>query len=83
MSISKQNEILEENLVLDLEWLNEEFEILFDSNRGIHSEMDKEVANDVFDYFLENSDVEGNIELFNFLDEVLENIEKKYPILLK
>jgi hypothetical protein len=83
MSISKIEEILEENLVIDLEWLREEFEILFDSKMGNHTEMEKKIANDVLDYFLENTDVEGNIALLSFLDEVLENIEKRYPILLK
>ena len=83
MSISKINEILVENLEIDLEWLKEEFEILFESKMGNHTEMQKKIANDVLDSFLENADVEGNIVLFIFLDEVVENIEKKYSILLK
>jgi len=83
MSISKIDEILEENLVIDLEWLKEDFEILFDSKMGIHTEMDKKIANDILDYFLENIDVDGDIGLLNFLDEVVDNIEKKYSLLLK
>ncbi|MFX1329576.1 MAG: hypothetical protein ACFE91_15725 [Promethearchaeota archaeon] len=82
MSISRENEILEENLFIDLEWLKEEFEILFDSRIGNHSEMHKKTANDILDYFLENTDIEGNIELFKFLDEILDNIEKRYFTLL-
>ena len=82
MSISKKYEILEENLVIDSEWLKEEFEILFDSRMGNHTEIDKKVANDVLDYFLEQTNIAGNIVLHNFLVEVLENIEKKYSILL-
>ena len=82
MSISKKNEILEENLVIDWEWLKEEFEILFDSRMGNHTEMDKKIANDSLDYFLENTDIGGNIVLFKFLDGIVENIEKKYSILL-
>ncbi len=77
------NEILEEDLVIDLEWLKEEFEILFNSKIGNHTEMDKKIANDVLDYFLEKTDVQGNIGLLNFLNEVVENIEKEYSILLK
>lgn len=76
------NEMLKEDLINDLEWLIEEFEFLFDSNMGNHTEMDKKFSNDVLDYFLENTDVGGNIVLYNFLVEVLENIEKKYSILL-
>ncbi len=76
------NEIIEEDLVNDLEWLKEEFEFLFDSRMGNHTEVDKKFANDVLDYFLENTDVGGNIVRYNFLVEVLENIEKKYSILL-
>ncbi len=77
------NEILEEDLVIDLEWLKEEFEILFNSKIGNHTEMDKKIANDVLDYFLEKTNVQGNIGLLNFLDDVVENIEKEYSILLK
>jgi len=82
MSISKKYEILEENLVIDSEWLKEEFEFLFDSRMENHTEIDKKVANDVLDYFLEHTNVGGYIVLYNFLVEVLENIEKKYSILL-
>ncbi len=82
MSISKKNEILEENLVIDWEWLKEEFEILFDSRMGNHTEMDKKIANDGLDYFLENTDIGSNIVLYKFLDGIVENIEKKYSILL-
>jgi predicted transcriptional regulator len=82
MSISKLNEVIEEDLVIDLEWLKEEFEVLFDSKMRYHSEMDKKIANGVLDFFLVNADVDGNIELLNYLDEIVENIEKKYSILL-
>ncbi len=83
MSISKINEIVEENLVIDLEWLIEEIEILFDSKIGNYTEIDKKIANDVLDYFLEITDIDSNIVLLNFLDEVVESVEKQYPKLLK
>jgi hypothetical protein len=83
MSISEINEILEENLAIDMEWFKEEFEILFDSKMENHTEIDKTIANDVLDYFLENTDIEDNFELLNFLNEVLENIEKKYSIFFR
>jgi len=42
------NEILKEDLINDLEWLIEEFEFLFDSKMGNHTEMDKKFSNDVY-----------------------------------
>ena len=80
MSVSlKYHEILEEELVIELEWLREEFEILFNTKMEEHTEKDKRIANDVLDYILENTDVDGNIGLLDLLDEVLNRIEKCYP----
>ena len=82
MTVSlKYHEILEENLLLELEWLKEEFEILFDSKMEKHTKMDKRTANDILDYMLENTNVDGNIMLLNLLDEALEIIEKRYSTL--
>ena len=53
MSISKINEIVEENLVIDLEWLKDEFKILFDTKMGNHNEIDKKIANDILDVVFE------------------------------
>ncbi|MFX0083413.1 MAG: hypothetical protein ACFE94_16830 [Candidatus Hodarchaeota archaeon] len=79
MTVSlKYHEILEEDLVLELEWLEEEFEILFDSKIEEHTAMDKKFANDILDYILENTDVDGNIRLLDLLNEVLEKIENRY-----
>lgn len=82
MSVSlKYHEILEENLVIELEWLKEEFEILFNSKIEEHTEMDKRIATDILDYILENTDVDGDIMLLELLDEALDNIEKRYFII--
>ena len=79
MTVSlKYHEILEENFVLDLEWLKEEFELLFKSKTQKHTKIDKRIANNILDYVLENTDVNGNIRLHNLLDEVLKDIEKNY-----
>lgn len=83
ISISEQNETMEEDLIIELEWLTEEFEILFESKIGNQTELDKKIANDVLDYFLENADFGSNVDLLNYLDEVVDNIENKYPDLLK
>ncbi|MFW9942693.1 MAG: hypothetical protein ACFFFT_16775 [Candidatus Thorarchaeota archaeon] len=83
MSVSlKYHEILEEDLVIELEWLKEEFEILFYSKIEEHTEMDKKIANDILDYMLENTDVNGNVGLLDLMDKVLNKIEKKYSKLI-
>ena len=44
MTVSlKYHEILEENLVIDLEWLKEEFDILFNSKIGEPTERDRKL----------------------------------------
>ena len=75
-------EIIEENLVVELEWLKEEFEILFKSKIKKFTKKDQKIANDVLDYILENTYVCDNIKLHNLLDEVIHNIEQLYPYLL-
>lgn len=72
------HEIIEEFLEKELEWLKEEFEILFKSKMEKYTKMDKKVANDILDYILEKTHVHDNIILLNLFKEVIENIEKKY-----
>ena len=72
-------EILEEDLVMELEWLKEEFEVLFDSKIEKLSEMDKKIATDLLIYILENTDVHDNFLLLNVLEEATNIIEKSYP----
>ncbi len=80
MNVSlKYHEILEEDLVLELEWLKEEFEILFNSKIEKHAKIDKKIANDIIDYILENTDVFGNNILLNLLDEAIKFTERMYP----
>ena len=80
MNVSlKYHEILEENLLIELEWLKEEFEILFQVNLEKYTKMDVDTANRILDYFLENRYEYDNIVLLNLLDKVKEDIEKMYP----
>ncbi|GAG54853.1 unnamed protein product [marine sediment metagenome] len=74
-------EILEEDLVMELEWLKEEFEVLFDSKIEKLSEMDKKIATDLLIYILENTDVHDNFILLDILEEATDIIEKSYPTL--
>ncbi len=80
MNVSlKYHEILEENLIIELEWLKEEFEILFQARLEKYTKMDVDTANRILDYFLENRHEYDNIVLLNLLDKIKEEIEELYP----
>ncbi|MHA2282404.1 MAG: hypothetical protein ACXAC5_16295 [Promethearchaeota archaeon] len=75
---SKLDEILEDNLIRELEWLKTELELLFKSKKNKYTEKDQKIANAILDYFLENTYVGDNIILLNLLSERVENIENSY-----
>jgi len=75
----KYNEICEENLKEELIWLTEEFHILFKSKLENYTEKDKEIANDILDYFLTYIHAYDSIKLYNLLFDAIENIEKMFP----
>jgi hypothetical protein len=75
---SKLDEILEDNLIKELEWLKTEFEFLFKSKKKKYTEKDQKIANAILDYFLENTYVGDNIILLHLLSERVENIENSY-----
>jgi len=74
----KYHEIIEEFLEKELDWIKEEFEILFKSKMQNYSKEDRKLANDILDYVLENTYVYDNIILINLLNEALDSIENKY-----
>ncbi len=74
----KYHEILEENLREELEWLKEEFKILFNSKIEKYTEKDKRMANDILDYIIENIYVYENMILQTLFTEAMETIEKMY-----
>jgi hypothetical protein len=75
----RYHEILEESLKKELDWLKNEFEILFKSKIENCSKKDRKIANDILDYVLENTHAYDNVILYNLLFDALENIEKTYP----
>jgi hypothetical protein len=75
----RYNEILEESLREELMWLKEEFNVLFSSRNEEFTEKDKEIANAIMDFVLENTHAYDNIILYNLLFEAIENIEKLFP----
>ncbi len=74
----RYHEIIEEFLEKELDWIKEEFEILFKSKMQNYSKEDRKLANDILDYVLENTYVYDNIILINLLNEALDSIENKY-----
>jgi hypothetical protein len=75
------NEILEESLMEELEWLKEEFILLFKSNAQKYSERDKMTANAILNYIIDNLYVNDNMILLTLFTEAIETIEKTYPYL--
>ena len=75
----RYHEIFKESLEEELEWLKDEFEILFKSKIGHYNKKEKKIANDIFDYMLENTMAYDNIILYNLFFDAMENIEKIYP----
>jgi hypothetical protein len=75
----KYQEILEENLKEELIWLLEEFQILFKSRVNKYSEKDKETANNILDYILDNTSSYDSLKLYNMLFDAIESIENNYP----
>ncbi|MFW9897049.1 MAG: hypothetical protein ACFFD7_14685 [Candidatus Thorarchaeota archaeon] len=73
------HEILEEDLIIDMEWLKEEYELLFNSKKEKFTKADKNIANDLLNYILENTDVQDSYTLLNIMEETTSDIEKTYP----
>lgn len=73
------NEILEEDLKAELEWLEEEFEILFKLKEN--DEKDKKLANEILDYIFKIYFIYDNITWLHLLNKVSDNLEKTYPAL--
>ena len=74
------HEILEENLIEEIEWLKEEFIILFKSKVPKYTtERDKNTANNILDYMMDNVYVYDSMILLTLFTEAIENIERMYP----
>jgi hypothetical protein len=73
------HEILEESLIEELEWLKEEFIILFKSKAQKLTEKDKSTANSILDYVMDNIYVYDSMILLTLFTEAIEKIERMYP----
>lgn len=75
------HEILEESLIEEIEWMNEEFSILFKSKVQKYTERDRKTATRILDYIMDNVYVYDSLILLTLFTEAIENIEKMYPSL--
>jgi len=75
------HEVLEESLIEELEWLKEEFLILFKPKMPKYTERDKMTANGILDYIMDNVYVYDSMILLTIFTEAIENIERMFPSL--
>ena len=73
------DEILEKKLKEDLDWLREEFDLLFRSKKEGYSKQDKKIASEILEKVIENTNIYNNPDLVSVLSLTLQNIEKSYP----
>ena len=70
--------ILQDNLKSELEWLEEEFELLFKNKKELSKE-EKLVGNKILDNVIDNIKMDNSEELLNLLAITLNKIESTYP----
>ena len=79
MTVSGEYErFILDNLKVDLEWLEEEFELLF-RDKGPKSKEDIAIGNQILDNLLDNLKVNDSEEVLNLLTITLNRIEQMYP----
>ena len=70
--------ILQDNLKSELEWLEEEFELLFKNKKELSKE-EKLVGNKILDNVIDGIKLSNDEELLNLLAITLNKIETSYP----
>ncbi len=75
------DDILEENLVKELEWLKNEFEVLFEFKREKFSESDINLAHKIIENFIGNINILDNNRIIELISEALKDLEENYPSL--
>lgn len=81
MTLSPQDyeRILEDNLKDELEWLIDEFEVLFKNKKNNFSREDITVGTQILDQVIDGIKANNNEELLNLLAITLNKIESTYP----
>ena len=73
------DELFEDSLVEELEWLKEEFEFLFKSEKHYSTEKDKQLANQIIKNILEKLDFSDDDRINELLIKTLETLHFNFP----
>ena len=73
------DELLEDSLIEELEWLKEEFEFLFKSEKYCSTEKDKQLANQIIENILKKLDFSGDNRINELLIKTLETLHFNFP----
>ncbi|MFX1313798.1 MAG: hypothetical protein ACFFHD_14500 [Promethearchaeota archaeon] len=80
MNVSGDYEkILEDTLKNELEWLEQEFELLFSSKKNKCSHKDIMMATSILDNVINNIRMNSNEQLLNLLAITLNRLERTFP----
>lgn len=73
------NDILENCLEEELNWLKEEFDFLFKFKKRNYTEKDIQIANKIIDSIIKSVDLSDNNRILDLLSDTLEAIAREYP----
>ena len=73
------DKILEDTLKGELEWLENEFELLFRNKKNNCSRKDVTMATSILDNVINNIKMNSNEQLLNLLAITLKRLEKTFP----
>ncbi len=80
MNVSGDYEkLLEDNLKEELDWLEQEFSILFKFKKDKYTKEDFNLGSMILDNVIDNIKTNNNEELLNLLDITLNKIEHTFP----
>ncbi|MFX0032732.1 MAG: hypothetical protein ACFE8E_06415 [Candidatus Hodarchaeota archaeon] len=73
------DDLLEDSLIEELEWLREEFELLFKFKRQHPSIKDKQLANQMIEIIVNRMKFSDDKRINEILIEAIEKIEYNFP----
>ena len=81
MTVSPQDyeRILQDNLKDELDWLLDEFEVLFKNKKDKYSREDISIGNQILDQIIDGIRANNNEEVLNLLAITINRIESTYP----
>ena len=76
------DEIIEENLIKELEWLKEEFALFFEQKKSNFSKTDFNLAKKIIENFMDRINLIENKRILELVSDTLNDLDLKYPKLL-